>query len=570
MIFKNSARMLMTSFVLAASYAGSVQANAPLFLWDNQEGVTAADMGCQVKAIDKVPFRVSQYYGRRNLDTENLRNYNGVRQSHLVNFSLLKVTNERSKRKYTPIEVIGVNKRTSARKNRWFSERGDRGYLYDLSLRPVEDFVFKVNLKADQYQTHAADYLEDLKHDEPLYLRVASGVSYYKVDCPNQPERNYTVFRAYQRHFNETAMFYLGVSSEETEVFADVSTYGKLESMSFLAEVGKEARISVDEESLRKAVEASEIIEKENEAIEEAIAEADDLLADIEATNAAEKNNEGEAEESATEEDQYISSDYVVCIGSRYLNVRDQSLEEVLFKAKLGESVKLFQSWSGDDTVEKVINGVKYNFKRVQFSERESEDQNKGFVASAFIKKKSDCRYLNRGQTVRNNPVDQITGLDDPRCCDFPTAAKPTHSYISGMRRFGGNRSGGRKHAACDLYRYLNEPVRSVAPGKVIHDLYYFYLGTYAVEVVHQGGFVVRYGELTGKKFVRKGKKIKMGDRIGNIGQVQIKNIKPMLHFELYSGSKKGKLTVRKGRYQRRSDLMDPTPYLLKWQDKVF
>jgi murein DD-endopeptidase MepM/ murein hydrolase activator NlpD len=429
-----------------------------------------------------------------------------------------------------------------------------------------------------------------LKHDDALFLRVASGLSYYKVQCPNQEERTYTVFRAYQRHFNETAMFYLGISEQETAIFSDVKTYGKVESMSFLAEVGNEARISVDENSLRRAVEAEQVIEdeieKENQALEEANSELDDLIADMESKSNGDKNNttedtvestpepgveesQGESKEETKEE--FISTDYVVCIGSRHLNVRDQNLEDVLFKAKLGESVKLFQSWSGDDTVEKIINGVKYEFKRVLFSERESEDQNKGFVAGAFIKKRSDCRYLNKGQSVRENPADEITGLDDPRCCDFPTADKPTHSYTSGMRRFGGGRSGGkRRHAACDLYRYKDEPIRSVAPGKVIRNLYSFYQGTYALEVVHSGGFVVRYGEMTGKVFVRGGRKVKMGQRIGNMGKVNSGCCRPMLHFELYSGSKKGALSTGKGPYRRRSDLLDPTQYLLKWQDKVF
>jgi len=36
-----------------------------------------------------------------------------------------------------------------------------------------------------------------------------------------------------------------------------------------------------------------------------------------------------------------------------------------------------------------------------------------------------------------------------------------------------------------------------------------------------------------------------------------------MLHFELYSGTESGKLTVRSNKlYQRRSDLIDPTDYL--------
>ena len=36
-----------------------------------------------------------------------------------------------------------------------------------------------------------------------------------------------------------------------------------------------------------------------------------------------------------------------------------------------------------------------------------------------------------------------------------------------------------------------------------------------------------------------------------------------MLHFEIYAGTKTGPLTVKKNKpYQRRADLVDPTPYL--------
>ncbi|MCR9205238.1 MAG: hypothetical protein NXH75_11705, partial [Halobacteriovoraceae bacterium] len=79
--------MLGLSVLLSISSVSSFATPAKfLFLWDNTEGLTY-DTSCDVVATDKVPFRVSQYYGNKNLETENLRNYNGVRQSHLINFS---------------------------------------------------------------------------------------------------------------------------------------------------------------------------------------------------------------------------------------------------------------------------------------------------------------------------------------------------------------------------------------------------------------------------------------------------------------------------------------------------
>jgi murein DD-endopeptidase MepM/ murein hydrolase activator NlpD len=125
-------------------------------------------------------------------------------------------------------------------------------------------------------------------------------------------------------------------------------------------------------------------------------------------------------------------------------------------------------------------------------------------------------------------------------------------------------------HAACDLYRYKDEAMLSVAPGVVTRGLYYFYQGTYALEVKHDGGFIVRYGEVTGKSpsGTSKGSRLKMGQTLGYIAKVNSNCCNPMLHFELYKGNVTGPLSQSGNRYQRRSDLMNPTDYLLSWMKK--
>ena len=97
------------------------------------------------------------------------------------------------------------------------------------------------------------------------------------------------------------------------------------------------------------------------------------------------------------------------------------------------------------------------------------------------------------------------------------------------------------------------------------------------VEVEHSGGFVVRYGELTGKiaNNTSIGKQVIMGDRLGYIGKVSSGCCEPMLHFELYSGKLKGPLTQQGAEvngvlYNRRRDLINPTQHMLKWQDAKF
>ena len=151
----------------------------------------------------------------------------------------------------------------------------------------------------------------------------------------------------------------------------------------------------------------------------------------------------------------------------------------------------------------------------------------------------------------------------------FPLANKPRVTYTSGVASFGSNRSGGRrKHAASDLYRAKGDNIRAVADGHVIRGHAFFYQGTYALEVKHSGGFVVRYGEIGSKKAVSQGQRVKAGQTVGYMGKTTC--CQPMLHFELYSGAKTGPLSVGGNKYQRRSDLMNPTAYLQKWQARAF
>lgn len=145
----------------------------------------------------------------------------------------------------------------------------------------------------------------------------------------------------------------------------------------------------------------------------------------------------------------------------------------------------------------------------------------------------------------------------------FPLKFRPKESYKEGMRRFGANRDHGRrKHAGCDLYAPIGTPVFAVADGTVIA-AYPFYLGSWAIEVDH-GTFVVRYGEVKPKVAagIKAGAKVTARQLLGEVGL--LKGLKmSMIHFEMFSGAAKGSLTVKGNPpYQRRSDLMDPTPFL--------
>lgn len=261
--------------------------------------------------------------------------------------------------------------------------------------------------------------------------------------------------------------------------------------------------------------------------------------------------------------------DYVVCIDGSALNVRDESLNRVLFTVPRHATAKPVQSF-GIDRFSKVIDGVNYTFIKSDFPLANGTPR-VGWVAEKYILPRSQCA----GATQNTPPV--FTTPTTPSAptasgWTFPTILRPSSSYREAQRRFGAARSGGRLHAACDLYRVTNEQAVAINGGTVIRDKYYFYEGTYALEIKHTDGKVARYGEITGQNApnVATNKSVTTGQTIGYIGKVNSGCCTPMLHFELYSGSLTGSLTQGGNGYQRRQDLIDPTNLLMDWEKAKF
>jgi murein DD-endopeptidase MepM/ murein hydrolase activator NlpD len=159
----------------------------------------------------------------------------------------------------------------------------------------------------------------------------------------------------------------------------------------------------------------------------------------------------------------------------------------------------------------------------------------------------------------------------------FPLGRIRSVSWINSMGAFGASR-GSRAHAACDIYAPSGTWIHAIAKGKVILGPYYFYNSTYAIEIDH-GDFIARYGEIQSNTVVRAGDRVKAGQRIARVGHLTgISVPSDMLHLELYKGTASGPLTVtgsasarRKDGvpYQRRRDLIDPTPMLAKWKKQL-
>ena len=161
----------------------------------------------------------------------------------------------------------------------------------------------------------------------------------------------------------------------------------------------------------------------------------------------------------------------------------------------------------------------------------------------------------------------------------FPFATVTSYNWAESYRAFGSNRdSGTRAHAGCDLYYPEGTRIHAIRAGTVIRGPYYFYAKTYAIEIDH-GSFVARYGEIQNNTQVQQGDTVVAGQHIAQVGHLVNINVpSDMLHFEMYSGTSSGPLTDKTSSsakradgisYQRRSDLIDPTSYLNRWQSNL-
>lgn len=345
-----------------------------------------------------------------------------------------------------------------------------------------------------------------------LFLQsVREGDRYGFIHCPNEGGRIYMLFDVFTAE-DRSPVAQVGVSPEQASLFASVRQHS-----------AREAEALIEQSFSRNVASMSSLVE--------GLTVVPGAL------------------------------DNVICTTSSQLNVRNAGLDRVLFTVNRLDDVLVMQSWEENEKT-RVIDGKSYKFIRVQFPQRRS-GENEGWVAEAYVTSRSLCTGGRAEETAPG--VGKGGWL-------FPTIARTTHSYKEGMRRFKAGRSGGRLHAACDLYRVKDERLVSVGDGVIIRDRHAFYQGTYSIEVKYNDGRVVRYGEITGKAApgVSLGAKVKAGQTIGYVGKVNSGCCNPMLHFEMYSGTATGSLSQPGNQFGRRKDLLDPTADLSSWEKAQF
>ena len=152
----------------------------------------------------------------------------------------------------------------------------------------------------------------------------------------------------------------------------------------------------------------------------------------------------------------------------------------------------------------------------------------------------------------------------------FPLRKIPAKSWKTGPGAFGKELTTANSvNPGCSLYCTVGTDVFSITNGNVLKGQYYFYAGTYAVDVDH-GDYIIRYGGLSKRSFVETGDYVNAGQVIGEVGDM--KNVTAsQLHIEKYDKSVEGSLNVGAQAsalnsndlpFYRRKDLKDPTDFL--------
>lgn len=529
-----------------------------VFYWSNAKGLVEAEH-CKLEATSKNSFGIVDNV--RDSHVLLVRN-SGLSNLSIANESLVKIIDTDVKTGNKAVEIVAINNKVikkpfsikglfSKERLKVQAMRGDEG---SVDLKNLKDLT-KYSIENNNYSNVLGGTLWKIYFHE----------KFVKLSCPEFSSKNdYIVFNIYNQN-NTGVVSRVAVSASETELFKDVLIFQNYK------------KVSYEEDDLTNTLD--EIITLPGDKSDKEKLDKPYIPSlDLDIPNKDKTPNYEDRFEDEENEFTQKGIDTIICTQQNFINVRNVKLTQILFTASSNERVKVFQGW-GKNKIQGYVDDKFYTYLKVEFLDREDKTQKIGYVVSSYVKAKSDCNNEYSYSKFSLRPEDtSFTGLNDKKCCNFPTMEKVTTKFNEGMRRFGGARDGGaRAHAAVDLYRYVNEPIFSVAPGVVISNLYYFYQGTFALEVLHSGGFVVRYGELTGNivNGVAMGKQVKMGDRIGYIGKVNSGCCKPMVHFELYSGELRGPLSQAgiglDGKlYNRRRDLVNPTSYMLKWQNEKF
>lgn len=612
---------MATGFSAASAFAADTQ----FLVWKDATGLQQIN-GCQIQGHGDIPFGMLSHPNTALSGQEELIDSNGKSMGQIPDRSLLQIMKPSQHQSGTKVRLIHIPANANKANPETLAKPYTHGMLRGGTLETLDSVVIELLESKGSVQMKDGSTL-DLNH---TYWQVAMQSDQYLIyTCGKGKEaKKYVAFNV----FNASSLMpqvQVGIAATDLNVFSNINTFTSEEAERILnhedGEEHKDSKTPSESETTgaspgNRFMDFAKKIglgfltgntSPEGKAAETGAppTEEPDLSKPLPAGPPSQPNAaptttpdtgataptgaqlpqaqldqtvqpmaaDAEAPKAATG-----TLEYVVCTQDGPVSLRDKKLEKTSVLLEQFESVKEIQDW--DKATQKDLVQV-----------QSGKDAKKmGWIPKKYFQLKSACQpYLAKNATAKQpdnkaapktpeakktEPTGKtpakISGLNDSACCVFPLTHRPTDSYKEGMRRFRAGRGGGsRLHAACDLYGYQNDKVVAVANGKVIRDLYYFYQGVYALEVQHSGGFVVRYGEIKGRTIegASQGERVNPGQLLGYVGRVNSGCCEPMLHFELYSGEKRGSLSQFDNHpFQRRSDLMNPTNYLSRWEQAKF
>lgn len=524
------------------------------YTWSDSKGLTAADSSCQVLSTEKTSLYIAQKPGAELNSYSKLKGtgfFSSLIPGNLLDRSILAAKSIPTDA-LTPasVQVVSVPRNAVKPGNVInISKRGDEGTLPQATLQEIGNFVIEV------LSNPVLPVTLPFQVKESYWQAALNDDHYVVLSCGDAAKpTQYVVFDVYDSK-GIFPIAQVGITGSDTKVLEDAKVLTP------------------------------------DEANQDAIGEAppDKPTPPPAGGNTGGSNGSTgtpgtttpgtpgtTTPDTGSPEDQPEEGDkpgvgYLVCIIDKTTPILDKDLKPI-GKADQFEVIIPNQTWDEKQ---------KSTHLEVQFPNR--KDITTGWLPRSSVQTQADCapyqkQHGGSGSGGADDGVDYSVIPLDPSisrtdCCKHPTLQRATQSYAEGKTRFRAGRAGGKRlHAGVDIYRKKLDAAVAVASGRVIRGHYYFYQGVFAVEVKHPQ-FIARYGEVIGTppKGIAKGAKVIAGQTVGLIGKVNSGCCNPMLHFELYKGTSRGPLSrYRSPPYDRRPDVMDPTPYVRKWEQAQF
>jgi murein DD-endopeptidase MepM/ murein hydrolase activator NlpD len=549
-------RYSLITFAFASLLSVIAFAGTPIrYLWNNSTGFTSA-AHCQVQNNAQSNFYVSQVPNEGLNSSVKLKGA-GFFSPALLDRSIVASRTAPGLAAKALVKVLGVPE-NARHKGFNIAKVAEEGNIDATNLQEIGNYIIEV-LNVPTVLTTAKQPLN--AHKTFWQTSVDENEHYVVLSCQEGALNiTYLAFDVYNKS-SISPSAQVGLRVDQVSIFTSINVYTPDEANQLLSPTGEKLDAADSDKNSKTTSTTGSTSQKGGSTVTSGATTGPSPATPAGTTGTT--NNSGGTSAVPTITGKL---EYIICTEEDSVDVLDPELKKTLFEGDQFEVIIPAQSWNDKQNA---------SYIEVQFPSRKSAPIS-GWVSKSMVKLKSECLELSSSEDKPENDNNlDMSGiiLNSKDCCKFPTIKRSTQSYAAGKLQFRARRRGGRRlHAGCDLYRRHGETAVSVASGVVIRGLYYFYQGVFALEIKHPN-FVARYGEILGRQApgVSKGRVVKGGQEIGKVGTVSSRCCAPMLHFELYKGTTSGALTrYRRPPYDRRSDLMNPTDNLRKWEKAQF